>query len=204
MAYPSLIQKIMALRKELREANEENTLLCAALAALSEAATRMSGRIAELELEKAEAGIRLKDISRRLASLEQADAVWAGSQAELAGESVRLSGRIAGLEVDGAESRATRAEIADRVVSLEQDSGSFSVSHADLAAQCVRLSSRLTDQELGAEHPNLPPVQAAYAAPEGHELFCGAKVAPVLLVEGGHSSHPSAAFTIVLDNLGNR
>ncbi len=52
MAYPSLIQKIMALRKELREANEENTLLCAALAALSEAATRMSGRIAELELER--------------------------------------------------------------------------------------------------------------------------------------------------------
>lgn len=201
MAFPALIQKIFDLRRALREANEENAVLCAAFASLAEANVRMSARIAELEMEKAQAGISLGEIAMRLARLEKADAEWASAIAEHSGESVRISSRLAELEVDGARSGASRADIAERVAGLESDSDNFACAHADLAGECVRLADRLVQQELGAKHPNLPPVQAAYVDPEGYDLFCGAKVAPVLMVEEGHSAHPGAAFTVVVGNL---
>lgn len=200
MAYPALIQKIFDLRRALREAGVENTILCSALASLSEANVRMSARIAELELEKAKAGITRMDIAMRLERLEQADARWAAAHAEHSGESIRMSSRLADLEADGARSLATRANIAERVAGLEDDSDNFALSHVGLAGECVRLADRVVRQELGAEHPDLPPVQAAYVDPEGHELFCGATVAPVLLVGKGHGAHPGAALTVVVDN----
>lgn len=50
MAFPALIQKILDLRRNIVEADEDNSRLCAAIASLSEESVRMSTRIAHLEM----------------------------------------------------------------------------------------------------------------------------------------------------------
>lgn len=152
MAYPALIQKILALRQDMQDVH---------------------------------------DVGRTFATV----------LIELAEQSIRMSGRIAALELDGAESLASRVEIAKRVSSLERDSNTQSEAHIDLARECIRMSDRLVDQELGAEHPNLAPVLSTYCDPEGYDLFCGAKVAPLTIVNDGHPTHRGAALTVVLDEI---
>lgn len=114
-----------------------------------------------------------------------------------------MSGRIAALELDGAESLASRVEIAERVSALESESAAHSESHVGLARECVRMSDRLVDQELGVEHPNLAPVLSTYCDPEGYDLFCGATVAPLTIVNEKSQAHRGAALTVVLDEIPN-
>lgn len=70
-----------------------------------------------------------------------------------------------------------------------------------IAEQNIRMSSRITALELGGEHTNPAPVSSTYYDPEGYDLLCGAKVAPLTIVNEGHPTHKGAAFTVVLNEI---
>lgn len=203
MAYPALIQKILNLRKDMQDVRDEQCVFSTALVGLAEESIRMSTRVVGLELEKAESGVTRMDLAGRIGRLELDSVQTNQSHTALARENIRMSSRIAALELDGAESLTSRVEIAERVSGLERDSTEHSEAQVSLARECVRMSDRLVDQELGAEHPNLAPVLSPYCDPEGYDLFCGVKVAPLTIVNEGQKPHSGAALTIVLDEFAN-
>lgn len=203
MAYPALIQKILDLRQDMQNVRDEQCVFSTALVGLAEQSIRMSARVVDLELEKAESNVTRMELAERISGLELDSNAYSEAHTELARENIRMSGRIAALELDDAKSLTSRVEIAERVSSLELDSLTHSESHVSLASECVRMSDRLVDQELGAEHPNLAPVLSTYCDPEGYDLFSGAKVAPVTIVNDGQPTHRGAALTVVLDEIYN-
>lgn len=140
---------------------------------------------------------------QKIFDLREENAQLCAALASLSEINIRMSSRIAELELDGARSGTSQVKMAMRMNNLENENTGFAIAHADLARECVRMSDRLVDQELGAEHPNLAPVLSTYCDPEGYDLFCGAKVAPITIVNGGQPPHRGAALTVVLDEISN-
>lgn len=77
---------------------------------------------------------------------------------------------------------------------------------AQLSACQVRLCGRLARLEIGESQENSEasnPCQLPFLDPSGSELACGARVAPVTMIEKEHNPHPGAALTVVLDTVTN-
>lgn len=76
---------------------------------------------------------------------------------------------------------------------------------AKLVEGNIRMCQRITMLELGRsdaeENAGLPICMNGVFPPEGYELLCGAKVAPLTLVKKENAPHPGAAFTVILDNV---